>query len=285
MTNESQRSGCRESFMVSSNPYKLSECDSFRWTSPTARLQVARKTRSCLTRLQEVHARANCESATKFSGKPNVKSASSRSDSEWCGDNGAVKKPEAATGKPLLNRVSQTTLQFVQENRVTVSESSSDSTILQDNTSQREDIKPIRICEEESKLSTVAIKEFENDEVDQIDDGKVDVCDNDHDSALLSLADHDEMRDMPTTAKLNKGSVQLERGVEMNADAVAEGMDTCETVSVIDQRVVHLSSDASAKPEQIVKDSSGGSLAVRQLSESRTTTASDPPLSSSTCVT
>ncbi|VDQ17154.1 unnamed protein product, partial [Trichobilharzia regenti] len=75
-----------------------------------------------------------------------------------------------------------------------------------------------------------------------------------------SLVDHDEMRDMPTTAKLNKGSVQLQREVELNADAVAEGIDTCETVSVIDQRVAHLSSDASAKPELIVKDSSGGGL-------------------------
>ncbi|VDQ13798.1 unnamed protein product, partial [Trichobilharzia regenti] len=43
-----------------------------------------------------------------------------------------------------------------------------------------------------------------------------------------------------------------------------------------------ISSDASAKPELIVKDSSGGSHAVRQISESRATTASDPSLSSST---
>nr|CAH8839347.1 unnamed protein product [Trichobilharzia regenti] len=62
-------------------------------------------------------------------------------------------------------------------------------------------------------------------------------------------------------------------------------MHTCETVSVIDQRVAHLSSDDSAKPELVVKDSSGGNLAVGQLSESRTRTASDPPLSSSPCVT
>ncbi|VDQ17728.1 unnamed protein product, partial [Trichobilharzia regenti] len=53
------------------------------------------------------------------------------------------------------------------------------------------------------------------------------------------------MRDMPTTAKLNKGSVQVKREVDLKADAVAEGMGTCETVSVIDQRVAHLSSDAS----------------------------------------
>ncbi|VDQ17671.1 unnamed protein product, partial [Trichobilharzia regenti] len=36
------------------------------------------------------------------------------------------------------------------------------------------------------------------------------ICDNDHDGAHLSLFDNDEMRDMPTTAKLNKVSVQLE---------------------------------------------------------------------------
>ncbi|VDQ16961.1 unnamed protein product [Trichobilharzia regenti] len=68
----------------------------------------------------------------------------------------------------------------------------------------------------------------------------------------------------------------------MNADAVAEAMHTCQTVSLIDQSEAHLSSDDSAKPEQIVKDSGGGSLAARQLSESRTTTAPDPLLSSST---
>ncbi|VDQ17467.1 unnamed protein product [Trichobilharzia regenti] len=76
------------------------------------------------------------------------------------------------------------------------------------------------------------------EEIDQIDDGKLNICDN----------DHDELRRMPTTAKLNKGSVQLERDVGLNADAVPEGLDTCETVSVIDQRVAHLSSDDSAKP-------------------------------------
>ncbi|VDQ03012.1 unnamed protein product [Trichobilharzia regenti] len=62
-------------------------------------------------------------------------------------------------------------------------------------------------------------------------------------------------------------------------------MDTHETVSVNDQRVAHLSSDANGKLKLIVKDSSGGSLANRQISESRATTASDPPLSSSACVT
>ncbi|VDQ15989.1 unnamed protein product, partial [Trichobilharzia regenti] len=131
---------------------------------------------------------------------------------------------------------------------------------------------------EEPKLSTSVIKEFENDEID----GEVNIRDNDHDSADLSLVDHDEKMDIPTTAKLNKGSVQLEGEVELNAGAVAEGMDTCETVSVIDQRVAYLSSDASNKPELIVKDSSGSNLAVREFSESQTTTASDPPLSSST---
>ncbi|VDQ17480.1 unnamed protein product [Trichobilharzia regenti] len=102
------------------------------------------------------------------------------------------------TGKPLLNRVSQ--------NRVTASEWSSESTSLQSITSQSEDIKPFRICEEEPKLSTSVIKEFENDELD----GKVNIRDNVHDSSHLSLVYHDEMEGMPTTAKLNKGSVQLQ---------------------------------------------------------------------------
>ncbi|VDQ08269.1 unnamed protein product [Trichobilharzia regenti] len=70
---------------------------------------------------------------------------------------------------------------------------------------------PVRICEEEPKLSTAVSKEFENDEVDQIDDGKVNICDND--SALLSLVDHDAMKRMPTTAELKKGSVKPEREV------------------------------------------------------------------------
>nr|CAH8851372.1 unnamed protein product [Trichobilharzia regenti] len=91
------------------------------------------------------------------------------------------------------------------------------------------------------------------------------------------------MGEMPTTtAKLSKVSAQLQREVEINAVAVAEGMHTCQTVSVIYQHVAHLSSDAIANPELIVKDSSGGGLAVRQLSESRATTAFDPPLTSST---
>ncbi|VDQ14781.1 unnamed protein product [Trichobilharzia regenti] len=116
-----------------------------------------------------------------------------------CDDNRAVNKPVVATGKPLLNGVSQTTPQFVQEKRVTVSESSSDSTSLQGVTSHSEGIKPLRICEEQLKFSTAVVKEFENDEIDQIDDGKADICGNDHDSAILSLVDHDEMRRMPTT--------------------------------------------------------------------------------------
>ncbi|VDQ15255.1 unnamed protein product, partial [Trichobilharzia regenti] len=141
------------------------------------------------------------------------------------------------------------------------------------------------IHEEESKSSTAVIKEFENDEVDQKEDGKVNICDNGLDSALLSLVDHGEMRGMPTTAELNKGSVQLESEVDLKADAMVEGMDTCETVSVIDQRVAHLKTDVKAELQLIIKDSSGGSLAVRQPSKGRTTTASDTPLISSTCVT
>nr|CAH8825351.1 unnamed protein product [Trichobilharzia regenti]CAH8830851.1 unnamed protein product [Trichobilharzia regenti]CAH8857272.1 unnamed protein product [Trichobilharzia regenti]CAH8869630.1 unnamed protein product [Trichobilharzia regenti]CAH8870040.1 unnamed protein product [Trichobilharzia regenti] len=269
MTSRPQRGGYRESSMMSSNAYRPSECNRFRNTSSTDKLQDARQTRFCFTRVQEVHTEVNCEPVSKFSDKLSV---NSRPYSELCDDNVVVKKSVVATGKPLLNRVSQ--------NRVTASEWSSDSKSLQSITSQSEDVKPLMICEEEPKLSTSVIKEFENDELD----GKLDICDNDHDSADLSLVDHYEMRDMPTTAKLNKGSVQLQREVELNADAVPEGVHTCETVSVIDQRVAHLSSDDSAKPELVVKDSSGGNLAVGQLSESRKRTASDPPLSSSPCV-
>ncbi|VDP97166.1 unnamed protein product [Trichobilharzia regenti] len=96
--------------MVSSNPYKPNECDSFRGTSPTDWLQAARQTRSCFVGLREVHTKANCEAVSKFSGKPNMKSASSRSDFELYDDDGAMKKPVVATGKLLLNRAPQTTL-------------------------------------------------------------------------------------------------------------------------------------------------------------------------------
>ncbi|VDP96503.1 unnamed protein product [Trichobilharzia regenti] len=135
MTKGSRRGEYREGSMVSSNAYRLSECNSFRGTSSTDRLQAARKAWLCFTRLQEVHTKVNCES--------------------------------------------------------------------------------------------------------------VNIGDNDHDSAHLSLVDHDEMRDMPTTAKLNKVSIQLEREVEFKADEVAEDRDTCETVSLIDQRVALLSSGVS----------------------------------------
>ncbi|VDQ09610.1 unnamed protein product [Trichobilharzia regenti] len=164
-----------------------------------------------------------------------------------CDDNGAVKKPVVATGKPKLNGVSQTIPQFVQEKRVTVSESSSDSSSFQGIISQSECIKPLRICEEEPKSSTTLVKGVENDEVDQIDDGKMDIFDNDHDSALFSLVDHDEMSEMSTTAELNKCSVQLEREVELKADAFAEDMDTRETVSINDLRVAHLSTDVKSE--------------------------------------
>ncbi|VDQ14354.1 unnamed protein product, partial [Trichobilharzia regenti] len=200
-----------------------------------------------------------------------MKSASSRSDYELRDDDGAVKKPVVATNKPLLSRVLQATPEFVQKNRVTVSESSSDSTSFQGIT--------------ESKSSTAVIKEFENDEFDHTNGGKVDICDNGHDSAHSSLVDHDETSGMPPTTESNKGSVQLESEVELKADAVAEGMDTHETVSVNDHRVAHLSTDIKSELELIIKESSGGNLAVRQTSKSRTTSASDAPLSSSTCVT
>nr|CAH8861438.1 unnamed protein product [Trichobilharzia regenti] len=238
---------------MSSIAYRPSECNRFRSTSSTDKLQDTRQTLLCFTRLQEVHKMMNCESVSKFSDKLNVKS---RSDSELCDDNGVIKKPVFAT------------------------ESSSDSTSLQGITSQSEGIKSLGICEVERESSIVVIKGFKNDEVDQVDDGKWNICDNGRDSADFSSVDHDEMRGLPTTARLNIVSVQLQRLLGLNV--FAEGMDTCETVNVIDQRVAHLSSDASAKAELIMKYRSGGNLAVRQLSESRTTTASDPPLSSST---
>ncbi|VDQ11679.1 unnamed protein product [Trichobilharzia regenti] len=163
-----------------------------------------------------------------------------------CDGKSAVQKPVVASGKPLLNKVSQTTPQFVQEKRVTVSESASDSTSLQRIPSQTKGIKPLRFCEEEPKSSTAVIKEVENDEVEHTNGVKVDIVDSGHGSADLSLHDHDETSGIPTTAKLNKASVQLEREVELKADAVAEGMDTCETVSVNDERVAHLLTDANA---------------------------------------
>ncbi|VDP96123.1 unnamed protein product [Trichobilharzia regenti] len=158
-----------------------------------------------------------------------------------------------AAGKPLLNEVSQTAAQFVQKKRVTVSESGSDARSSQGITGQSKGIKPLRTCGEEPKLSTAVIKEFENDEVNHTNGGKVDICDNDHCSAHLSLADHGEMNGMSTTTELNKGSVQLERGVELRADAMAEGVDTHETVRVNDQRVAHLSTDVNAKLEPTIK--------------------------------
>ncbi|VDP97864.1 unnamed protein product [Trichobilharzia regenti] len=144
------------------------------------------------------------------------------------------------------------TPKFAQEKRVTVSESSSDSTSLRGITTQS--------------------KELENCEVDQRDYGKPNICDD----------GHDEMRRMPTTADLNKGSIQLEREVDLRAGAVAEGMNTSETVSVNDQRVFPLSTDVKVKLKLIVKDSSGSDLAVRQTSQGRTVTASEASQSSST---
>ncbi|VDQ16545.1 unnamed protein product, partial [Trichobilharzia regenti] len=157
MTNKPQRCGYREGTMMYSNAYRPSECNRFRSTSSTDKLQDARQRRLCFTPLQEVRAMMNCESVSKFSDKPNVKSGS---DSELCDDNGVVKKPVVAIGKPLLNSMPQ--------NRVTVTEVSFDSASLQGISSQSEDIKPFRICEEEPRLSTSVIKEFENDELDGI---------------------------------------------------------------------------------------------------------------------
>ncbi|VDQ13503.1 unnamed protein product [Trichobilharzia regenti] len=205
-----------------------------------------------------------------------------------CDVNGGVKKPVVATGKPLLNTVSQRTPQFVKKKKkkgVTVSESSSDSASFQGITSQSKGTKPLRICEEEPKSPTDLINEFEYDKVDQIDYGKVNIYDNDHDSALFSLVDHDGMSGTPTTAELKKGSVQLKRDVEFKVDAFAEGMDTCETVSVNDQRVAHLSTYVNGKLELVIRGNCGGNLAVRQPCKCQKTTVSDAPLSSSTCIT
>ncbi|VDP96322.1 unnamed protein product [Trichobilharzia regenti] len=130
--------------------------------------------------------------------------------------------------------------------RVTVSEYTFESASLHGITSHSKGIKPLSICDEEPKSSTAVIKDLENDEADHIDDGKVNICDNDHDSALLSMVDHDEMRGMPTTTELNKGSVQLEHEVELKPDAVAKGVDARETVSVNDRRVAHLLKDVKA---------------------------------------
>ncbi|VDP95277.1 unnamed protein product [Trichobilharzia regenti] len=131
---------------------------------------------------------------------------------------------------------------LVQKKRVTVSESSSNSTSLQSITSQSKGTEPLRICEEEPKSSPVVIKKFENDEVDHTNCGKVVICDNGPDRARLSLADHDEMNGIPTTTELSKGSVQLENEVELNGDAMVEGMDTHETISV-----AHPSTDVKAE--------------------------------------
>ncbi|VDQ02679.1 unnamed protein product [Trichobilharzia regenti] len=106
------------------------------------------------------------------------------------------------------------------QKKVTVSESSSDSTSFQGIISQSKGMKPLGIYEEEPKSSTAVIKEFANDEVDHTNGGEVDIRDSDHDKAHLSLAHHDEMKGMPTTAELNKGSVQLKREVDSKADAV-----------------------------------------------------------------
>ncbi|VDP96256.1 unnamed protein product [Trichobilharzia regenti] len=202
MKKKSQRSGYRENSMMSSDPYKLSECKTFRRTSLTDGLKVARQTRLCL---QEVHTKKNCEEMAKISAKLNMKSALS----------------------------------------------SSDPTSFQGITSQSKGV-------------------------------KLGICDNGDDSAHLSLADHDKMSGMPTTAGLNKGSVRLERKVELKAGAGTEGTDTGETVSVNDHRVAHVSTDVKVELELIIEDSSGGDLTVRQPSKGRTTTDPDASLSSPT---
>ncbi|VDQ16887.1 unnamed protein product [Trichobilharzia regenti] len=127
MTKGPQRGGYREGSMMYSNACRPSECNRFRGTSSTDKLQDARQTQLCFTRLQEAHTKVNCEPVSKSSDKLNV---NSRPDSELCDDNSVVKKSVVATGKPLLNKVSQ--------NIVIASECSSDSTSLQGITSQSE---------------------------------------------------------------------------------------------------------------------------------------------------
>ncbi|VDQ02812.1 unnamed protein product [Trichobilharzia regenti] len=92
------------------------------------------------------------------------------------------------------------------------------------------------------------------------------------------------MSGMPTSTELSSGSVHCERELELKADAVAEGMDTREILSVNDQRVAHLTADIKVELQLIIKDSSGDNPTVRQSSKGPTTTASDAPLSSSTCI-
>ncbi|VDQ10995.1 unnamed protein product [Trichobilharzia regenti] len=62
-------------------------------------------------------------------------------------------------------------------------------------------------------------------------------------------------------------------------------MHTRKTVTVSDQRVAYLSTYVKAEQELVMKDSIGGNPTFRQPSKCRTATASDAPLSSSTCVT
>ncbi|VDP96671.1 unnamed protein product, partial [Trichobilharzia regenti] len=168
---------------------------------------------------------------------------------------------------------------------VTVLGYSLDSTSFQIITSQSKGVIPLKIYQEEPKSSTAVIQEFENDEVDHITGGRAYICDNHHDRAHFSLANHHEMNGMRTSTELNIGSVQLEREVDLKADMLAEVMDTQETDSVNDQRVAHLSTDVKAELELIIKDSGFSAPALRQRSKRRNAIASDPPLSSSTCVT
>ncbi|VDQ14867.1 unnamed protein product [Trichobilharzia regenti] len=85
-----------------------------------------------------------------------------------------------------MNGVSQTTPQCVQKKGVRVSESSSDSTSFQGITSQSKGIKPLSIYEEEPRLSTAVIEEFENDEVYHANDGKAGIYHSGHDIAEFS---------------------------------------------------------------------------------------------------
>ncbi|VDQ07913.1 unnamed protein product [Trichobilharzia regenti] len=66
-------------------------------------------------------------------------------------------------------------------------------------------MKSLGTCEEKPNLSTVVIKKFENDEVDQIDDGKLNNCDNDHDTSNFSLVDQVLSPSVTTLFRLHIG--------------------------------------------------------------------------------
>ncbi|CAH8868727.1 unnamed protein product [Trichobilharzia szidati] len=112
-------------------------------------------------------------------------------------------------------------------------------------------------------------------------------CGPDCEGSLVGLLLRFRMSPVAIAADIEEMFLQVnapESEVELKGDAVAEGMDTSETVSVNDPSVAQLSTDVKAELELIMKDSSDGNLAVRQPSKGRTATASDAALSFSTGV-